>query len=210
MSTLADKNGPAKILLGKSRRAILSLLFSRSDEAFYLRQIVRVCGFGLGPVQRELKLLAESGIIRRSVRGRQVYYQANPGSPIFPELKSLITKTVGIGETLRNALAAFSGRILIALIYGSIARGEESRRSDIDLLIIGDVAFSEVVTNLQAAQQALGREINPTVYPANEFRSKLRENHHFLTSVLKGPKIYLIGDENELGRLAAKRLASRT
>jgi len=204
-----DKKGPAKILFGKARRAILSLLFGRPDEAFYLRQIVRVCRLGLGPVQRELKLLAAAGIIRRSVRGRQVYFQANPDSPIYPEIKSLITKTVGIGDTLRNALASSMDLISVAFIYGSIARGEENRRSDIDLLIIGDVAFGDIVTKLQSAQHSLGREINPSVYPPNEFRSKLSAKHHFLTTVLKGPKIYLIGDENELKRLVAKRLAGR-
>ncbi len=196
------------ILFGKVRRAILSLLFSHTDEAFY-RQIVRTTGFGLGPVQRELKQLTESGIIQRTVRGRQVYFQANLDSPIFPELKSLIAKTAGIGDTLRAALAPIAGQLKVAFIYGSIARGEEGPRSDIDLLIIGDVAFADVVVNLQAAQKLLGREIFPTVYPPDEFKAKMRAKHHFLTSVFKGPKIYLIGDENELRRLAPKRLARR-
>jgi len=197
------------ILFAKVRRAILSLLFGHVDEAFYLRQIVRTTGFGLGPVQRELKQLTESGIIRRTVRGQQVYFQANLDSPIFPELKSLITKTTGIGDTLRAALVPIGGQLKAAFIYGSIARGEECSKSDIDLLIVGDIAFADVVVNLQAAQKLLGREIVPTVYPPEEFKAKMRAKHHFLTSVLKGPKIYLIGDENELRRLATKRLARR-
>jgi len=185
------------------------LLFGHADEAFYLRQIVRTTGFGLGPIQRELKQLTQGGIIRRSVRGRQVYFQANLDSPIFPELKGLIIKTAGIGDTLRAALAPISGQLELAFIYGSIASGKEGPRSDIDLLVVGDVAFADVVVNLQAAQKLLGREIFPTVYPPDEFKTKMRARHHFLTSVLKGPKIYVIGDENELRRLAAKRLARR-
>jgi len=210
MGTVTDNKRPAKVLFGKARRAILSLLFTHTEETFYLRQIVRTSGYGLGPVQRELKLLTDAGIIRRAVRGRQVYFQANPECPIFPELKSLIIKTAGIGDTLRNALAPIAGHIKIAFIYGSVARGEEGPRSDIDLLVVGDSGYSDVVAKLQAAQQTLGREVNPTVYPLSEFKAKLRANHHFLTSVLKGPKIFLIGDENELRRLAAKRLARRT
>ena len=198
------------ILFGKVRRAILSVLFGHANEAFYLRQIVRTTGFGLGPVQRELKQLTESGIIRRTVHGRQVYFQANLDSPIFPELKSLIVKTAGVGDTLRAALAPIAGQLKVAFIYGSTAGGKESPRSDIDLLVVGDIAFADLVVNLQAAQKLLGREINPTVYPPDEFKAKMRAKHHFLTSVLKGPKIYLIGDENELGRLATKRLAHRT
>jgi predicted nucleotidyltransferase len=210
MGTLADNKRQAGILFGKVRRAILALLFTHTDETFYLRQIVRTSGYGLGPVQRELRKLADNGIIRRTVRGRQVHFQANPECPIFPELKSLIVKTAGIGDTLRNALAPIAGHIKIAFIYGSLARGEERSRSDIDLLVVGDLEYSDVVAKLQTAQQTLGREVNPTVYPLSEFKAKVRANHHFLTSVLKGPKIYLIGDENELGRLASKRVAHQT
>jgi predicted nucleotidyltransferase len=209
MITIEKSANKTLNLFGKARRAILSLLFGHVDEEFYLRQIVRTTGFGLGPIQRELRQLAEAGIIRRAVRGRQVYFQANPDSPIFFELKSLIIKTAGIADTLRAALAPIAGKLNIAFIYGSIARGEEGPRSDVDLLVIGDIAFADVVVNLQAAQKLVGREVNPTVYPPDEFKAKMRANHHFLTSVLKEPKIYLVGDENELRRLAAKRLARR-
>ena len=209
MVTSAKSDRKVSILFGKVRRAILSVLFGHTDEAFYLRQIVRTTGFGLGPVQRELKQLAESGIIRRTVSGRQVYFQANTDSPIFPELNSLIVKTGGLVDTLRNALAPMAGQLKVAFIYGSIARGEEGPRSDIDLLVVGNVAFEDIVANLQAAQKSLDREVNPTVYPLDEFKAKMRANHYFLASVLKGSKIYLIGDENELIRLASKRLARR-
>jgi predicted nucleotidyltransferase len=210
MSTINQTDGLAGALFGKTRRAILSLLYGRTDEEFYTRYILRIANTGHGAVQRELKHLSDAGIIRRTVRGHQVYFQANPDSPIFHELKSLILKTAGIGDALRAGLARSSDQIKAAFIYGSIAKGEEGPRSDIDLLVIGNVSFSDVVANLQPAQKILGREVNPTVYPHNEFRSKLRAKHHFLTSILKEPRIYLIGDENELRRLAAKRLARRT
>ena len=205
----SGNNGLSTILFSKARRAILSLLYGHADESFYLRQIVRATDIGLGPVQRELKQLTDADIIRRTVRGRQVYYQANSESPVFPELKSLVTKTAGIGDTLRSTLAPLTDRISIALIYGSIAHGEEKKTSDIDLLIVGNVTFSEVVTKLQIAQETLGREINPTVYPIAEFKSKLAGNHHFLKNVLSGPKIFLIGDENELDRMGEKRLGDQ-
>jgi len=210
MSTISTDSKPGTALFGKARRAVLSLLYGRADEEFYIRHILRNVSVGHGAVQRELKRLAEAGILRRTARGRQVYYRANPDSPIFPELKSLITKTAGVGDILLNALAPFAERIKIAFIFGSIARGEETLRSDIDLIIIGDVSFMDVVTSLQAAQKAIGREINPTVYPSKEFELKIEANHHFLTKLLDGPKIFLIGDENELSRLAKKRLAGRS
>ena len=210
MITSLDNNGLAATLFGKTRRAILSLLYGHADESFYLRQIARTTGIGLGPIQRELKQLTDAGIIQRSVQGRQVYYQANSKSPVFTELKSLITKTAGIGDTLRNTLAPLIDRLNIVLIYGSIASGKEKRDSDIDLLIIGKVTFAEVVAELQLAQEQLGREINPTVYPVDEFTAKLAENHHFLRDVLGGPRIFLIGDENELKRMVEERLANQS
>jgi len=187
----------------------LFLLYGHADESFYLRQIVRMTGAGLGPVQRELKQLTDTGIIRRFVQGRQTYFQTNPDSPIFSELKSLITKTAGVAETLQSALAPVADRISIALVYGSIARGEENHRSDIDLLVVGDVSFSEVVKVLRSAQETLGREINPTVYPVEEFRSRIAEDHYFIRDILNGPKIFVIGDEDELKRLAGERLAGQ-
>lgn len=207
MSTTPESDTLAASLFGKTRRAVLSLLYSHADEAFYLRQLARVTEVGLGAVQREVKRLSDSGIIRRTVRGRQVYYQANPDCPIFAELKSLMVKTAGVGDVLRTALAPLADRINVAFIHGSYTRGEERRGSDVDIMVVGDVTFAEVVSALGPAQETLGREINPTVYPPAEFRSKLAARHHFLKTVLRGAKVSLIGDERELARLAKKRLA---
>jgi len=205
-TTTRDKN-LSSVLFTKTRRAVLSLLYGHVDESFYVRQIVRITGAGLGPVQRELKQLVDVGIIVRSVHGHQVYYQANRDCPIFNELKGLIAKTAGVVETLQNALATIANRIGLAFVYGSVARGEENHRSDIDLLVVGDVSFSEVVKALHSAQETLGREINPTVYPVDEFRSRIAERHSFVQNVLSGPKIFVIGGEDDLKRLAGQRLA---
>jgi len=138
-----------------------------------------------------------------------VHFQADPNSPIFPELKNLVAKTSGVGDALRSALSPLERDIKVAFIYGSIARGEQKQRSDVDLLIVGSVPFSEVAANLEHGQKVIGREVNPTVYSTAEFRARMRETNHFLTSVLNGPKIFLLGDEDALGRLAQKRLAHR-
>jgi predicted nucleotidyltransferase len=207
MSTLPDNDNLSKTLFGKTRRAVLSLLYSHVDDAYYLRQIVREAGVGLGAVQRELKQLSDAGIIRRIVRGHQVYYQANLQCPVFAELKNLVLRTVGVGAALQAALAPLGDRIDVAFIYGSIARSEEHRDSDVDVLVVGKVTFAEIVSSLSEAQKAIGREINPTVYPPAEFRAKLAAGHHFLNTVLRGPMFFLIGDKRELARLAKKPLA---
>jgi len=201
MGTIQRKNNLGTILFGKARRGILSLLHGHADEEYYLRQIARTTGIGIGPVQRELKQLTEAGIIQRRVQGRQVYYQANPGSPVFKELKSLITKTAGIGDTLRNSLAPSAGRIKVAFIFGSIASGNEGKASDIDVLVVGAISFGDTVSLLTPAEEKLGREINSVVYPIAEFKQKVRDDHHFVKTVLNSEKIFLIGDEGELARL---------
>src|SRR4030042_2416090 len=207
MSTLPDSDNLSRTLFSKTRRAVFSLLYSHVDDAFYLRQIVRAAGVGLGAVQRELKQLSDAGIIQRIVRGRQVYYQANPRCPVFAELKNLVVKTVGVGAALQAALAPLGGRINVAVISGSLARCEEHRECDGDLLIVGKVTFTEIVSSLSEAQKTIGRETNPTVYPPAEFRSKVAAGHHFLNTVLRGPLFFLIGDKHELARLAKKPLA---
>ncbi|MDH7499321.1 MAG: nucleotidyltransferase domain-containing protein [candidate division NC10 bacterium] len=207
MSTILDYEKLSETLFGKTRRAVLSLLYGHPGEAFYLRQLIRAAGVGLGTGQREVRRLSEAGVIRRMVRGRQVFYEANPECPVYEELKSLVVKTAGVGDLLRTALAPLSERIHAAFIYGSLARGKQERASDVDIMVIGDVSFGEIVSAIGPAQEGLRREINPSVYAPAEFQSKLKANHHFLKTVMKGEKVFLIGDEGELARLAKKRLA---
>jgi len=197
----------SSILFGKVRSSVLALLFCRSDESFYFREIERFIGMGRGAVQRELENLVNAGLVIRRKQGNQVYYQANLKSAIFSELKSLMIKTAGVSGVLREALMPLEERITTAFIYGSFAKGTETADSDVDVLVIGDVKFSEVVDRLGAVQEPLGREVNPSVYPADEFITKVSEGQHFVTSLIDAPKIFLIGDEDVFAGLVEKRLA---
>jgi predicted nucleotidyltransferase len=179
-------------------------VYSRADEEHLQESLIRLAGLGRGTVQRELDFLARAGVVRRTVRGRQVYFQANPQSPIYTELRGIVVKTSGVADALRGALATLSGRISVAFIYGSVARGSERSVSDVDVMVIGDVSFAEVSDALSPAQVAIGREVNPSVYTAGDFRTKLKAKHHFLRTVLSAAKIFLIGNDDELGRLAKK------
>ena len=207
MSTPSRADRLSETLFSRNRRAVLGLLYGRPDQEFYLRQIVRAAGGGHGAVQRELKQLSDAGIIRRTLRGSQVYFQADAECPIFAELKAVIVKTAGVADVLRTALAPLGNRIRLALLYGSMARSQQSVRSDVDVLVVGDVEFREVVAAMAEAQSQLGREVNPTVYGVDEFRAKIAARHHFLQSVLEKEKVFLIGDQRELERLATERLA---
>jgi len=202
-----EEKGIASVLFGQTRRRVLGWLLGHPSEAFYLRQIVRHTGAAHGAVQRELASLTRAGVLRRTVQGRQVYFQANRESPVFPELQSLLLKTTGAADVLREALAPLADSIVAAFVFGSAARGELRSASDIDLLVVGDAPFAEVAEALAEAQERLGRDINPTVYPVAEFRSKIHDGHHFLTSVLREPHLFIMGGADELGGLGAERLA---
>ena len=175
MSTIYPDSTFLSNLFGKTRRSILALLYSHPDESFYVRQIFRLAGIAPGAGQRELTWLSNAGIIQRSVSGNQVYYQANLECPIFQELKSIITKTIGIGDVLRTLLTPMADRIKVAILYGSVAEGRETKDSDIDILIVGNLTFAETAERLVPAQKILGREINPTVFNSGEFKDKLKK-----------------------------------
>ena len=194
-------------MFGKTRRSILALLFSHTKETFHLRKILRLAGVSPGAGQRELKRLSDAGVILRAVKENQVLFQANPRCPIFEELKSLITKTAGVVDVLRAALGPLAGRISSALLYGSLARGGAGVESDIDLLVVGEVSFEDIVGNVARAQDLLRREINPMVMSLEEFHSRMSKGDHLLDSIMKSSFVPVIGDPRELVRVAQKRLA---
>lgn len=201
MDTKLLSDSLSKVLFGKTRGAVLALLFSHTGEQFYLRQIARETGCSPGALQRELNQLLEAGLVIRRKQGHQTYYQVNRESPVYEELKDLVSKTVGLNAVLRSSLEHLSGRIRFAVIFGSLARGAESSSSDVDILIVGDVHFSEVVEAFQETQRELRREINPVVYSEPEFLDRVGSDHYFVSRVLDAPITFLIGNRDELDRL---------
>ena len=194
----------ADALFGRSRLAILTLLFGAGGQAFYLRQIAKLTGLAVGSVQRELARLVVAGLVERRAEGSQVYFRANQQSPIYPDLVGLMTKTSGVAGVLRAALAPMAkhGKIISAFIYGSMAMGEQRASSDVDLMVIGRVKLKELIPALRRAQEQLGREINPTIYQPEEFGQRLGAGEHFVSRVVRTPRIMLVGSEDELDPLA--------
>jgi predicted nucleotidyltransferase len=195
-----EVTGLGSALFGKSRLTILCLLFLNADTRFYLRQIVNTTGLGMGAVQRELRLLSNTGLILRERDGRHVYFRANRENPIFEDLKRILVKTAGLADVLRERLAPLTDQCRVAFVYGSFAEGRDNAESDVDVMIVGDVTFADVSDALGDAQNDLLREINPTVYSVAEFAKKT--STPFIASIMRKPKVFLMGDEDELARLA--------
>lgn len=186
-------------LLGDTRTAILAVLLLRPDEPQHVRELARLTGVSPGTLHRELTALASFGVLRRNAVGRQVFFAANRECPVFEELAGLVRKTAGLVDVVRNALLPHAPHIGAAFIYGSVAAGTETSRSDVDVMILGDLSFADAVKALAPAQTSLRREVNPTVMKSAEFLRKRRAKDNFVTTVWKAPRLWVIGSDHELG-----------
>jgi predicted nucleotidyltransferase/DNA-binding transcriptional ArsR family regulator len=193
MSTAFTADAVADLLFGRARRELLALLFTREEQSFYLRELARLTGTSAGTAQRELRDLERVGLVSSHRRGRQIFYRANRLSPVFDALRTLLEQTMGAPDLVRSALAMLADKISYAGVYGSLAEGTLRPSSDIDVMVVGEVEFSEVTDALAPAEKRLGRPVNPTVYSVAEFHRGLKDRRHFLTTVLGRPLIDLIG-----------------
>jgi predicted nucleotidyltransferase len=192
----------ASLLFGTYRQRVLGLLLLHPEHPYHVREIARLTDTSAGTLHKELARLAEAGLLTREKVGNQLRYQAHRQCPIFEELAGILRKTSGLADVLRDALARAARHIKVALIFGSVAKGTEKAGSDVDVLLIGDIRFADAVKALHAAQQEIGREINPVVMSPLEFRRKARGRDSFVRNVLANEKLFLLGDDDELGKLA--------
>ena len=190
----------ADLLFGSYRKKVLSQLLLHPDTNYHVRELARLTHTVPGTLHKELAKLAESGLLMRASQGNQVRYQANRESPVFMELAGLLRKTTGAAEVLTVALTDLKPEL--AFIFGSVAGGTENAASDVDVLVITERGFGDVVRALHPAQSELGREINPVVYNAAQFRQHVTAQDSFISNLLANPRILLIGTEHDLGQLA--------
>lgn len=189
---------------------MLGWLFTHPDERYFVRQLTKLIKEDSTNVSRELSRLEQAGILVSTTEGKQKYYQVNRQSPLFDELHGLMLKTVGVADIIRKALEPRVADIKLAFIFGSVAKRAENRFSDIDLLVAGNITFGEVCDLISTAEGTLNRELNPVVYTLSEFNKRVSENHYFISDILSGDKIFVVGDENELQSLVKKRLVKGT
>lgn len=190
----------AEILSSKIRAEIFRLLFGTNDQALHMREIERRSGFAIGTIQGELKKLSTLDLVLKKKDGNRTYYSANKNHPLYLDIHNLVIKTTGMVDILRSALD--TKKIKIAFVFGSFARGEESANSDIDLMVVGNLGLRELTGFLSSTQEKILREINPHVHQEDEFKKKIKGNDHFVSQIIAGPKIFIIGSEDELKSMA--------
>lgn len=192
-------HGLADALFSTTQQRVLGLLFGQPERSFYATELIALAGGGSGGVQRELARLAQSGLVSVRRLGAQKHYQADPRSPLFDELTGIARKTVGLAEPLRSALRPLAARIVAAFVYGSIAKGGDTARSDIDLMVISDkLAYPDLYKALEPLGGRLGRQVNPTLYSSKELAKRRKAGNAFVKRVLGQSKIWVIGAEPDL------------
>ncbi len=193
MSQLGDA------LYTTTQQKVLGLLYTQPEKSFYTKEILRLTGMGVATIKRELDRMVAAGILTLTKIGNQHHYQANPECPIYEELMSIVSKRFGIADVVQNALVPIKDSIAYAFVYGSIAKGTEKAKSDIDLMLIGNnLNYGDVMDLLIPVEGKLGRPINPTIYSVRDFRKKLDQENVFLTRVMKQKKIIVMGSEDDI------------
>ena len=201
------QSSPATLLFGAYRRKTLALLLLHPHKSFYVREIARITDIPAGSLHRELKLLTNAGLLTRTTAGNQVRYQSNRDSPVFTELASIFRKTAGLVDVLREALSGLEKTVELAYVFGSMAQGKEQASSDVDVLVAGQVSFEDIVQAMAPTHTRLGREVNPVVMTVEVLRDKYLAGDRFVNRIISEPKLFVMGNEDDLGKLIAHRSA---
>jgi predicted nucleotidyltransferase len=189
----------ADALFSRTRKAVIGLLFAQPGQAVHLRELARMAGVSPSMMAKEMELMLRAGLVEERRDGNRRLFQANRSSPVFPELAGLARKTTGVADALREALAAVQG-IELAFVFGSVARGEDTAASDVDLFVVGECEYGELLQACQLAAQALGRPVNPVLYTAAELAERVREGNPFIEDVRRHARISLTGRDDDIAR----------
>lgn len=189
----------AEILFKDYRRRVLALLLLNPDKRYHVREIARITDTVAGTLHKELTRLADAGILAKESTGNQLHYFADKNCPIFDELASILRKTAGLVDVLANALVFLQEDIDVALVFGSMANNKATSASDIDLLIIGEVALADIAKAVYPSQDILKREINPKVFRKKAWQRLLAQKDGFAKEVMTQPKLFIMGDKDEFG-----------
>ena len=185
-------------LFPKTKQGLLAALVMHPEKWWYLSDLAKHLRTSPSSVQRELRTLVEAGILKRRTEGKRVYFRPDEECPFLPELQGIFLKTTGLVDVLKGTLKSLTPKVDFAFIYGSIARGEELSRSDVDLFVVGRIGLADLAPKLKEAEKRLLREVNPVTYAMNEFKKKVRSKDHFVTTVIKSKKLFLHGEDEYL------------
>jgi uncharacterized protein len=193
MGTLSD------ILSSRVRAEIFRLLFGLDEKEVHLREMERQASLSLGTIRQDLQKLVKLDLVTSRRDGNRLYYRANTGHPLYPDIRKLVLKTAGLVEILKSVLNREG--VIVAFVFGSLASSKEKAASDVDLMVIGAVGLRSLSSWLSGVSGQIGREINPHTLTVEEFRRRKEKGDHFLSNVLESPKLFIVGNENDLAAM---------
>jgi len=188
------------VLFPKVRAEIIRLLFADASASYHLRKLSRLSHLALGTLQTEVQKLAKAELLLTRRDGNRLYFRANPDHPVFPELHGLALKTTGLHSQLEDALHGLEG-LELAFVFGSMATSAEGASSDVDLFVIGSIGLRKLAPRLRTVTTRLQREINPYTISTESLREKVTAGDAFIQNVLNAPKLWIKGNDDELGKL---------
>lgn len=184
--------GLADFLLTPSLQRVLGATLLQPDRSFTLQELLRLADSGRGSAQKQVDRMVEVGVLQEDARrGRQRSIRANTEFILYPELVSIARKSFAVAEPLREALWPFSELISSAFVFGSLAKGTDTGRSDIDLIVIGSAPFLELSDTLHLAEQGLLRPINFFLYEPLEWAA-LSDTDPILSQIAQGPTLKIL------------------
>ena len=189
-------NQLAEILSSRTRAELFRLLFGTGTKPLHLREIERTTGLSTGSLRQETGKLMKLGLIVVRKDGNRVYYEPNKNHPLYQDIRNIVLKTNGLTDVLKNALK--DNGIKFAFVFGSIARGEETADSDIDLMVVGEIGLRTLTSLLSNVTDKLGREINPHIHSPKEFKQRLTRKEHLVSRIVAEPKIFIVGNEDDI------------
>ena len=186
------------LIASKTRKTLLKAFFEAPDKEYYTRQLASVYHISVGTLHRELRNLSVSGILKSRNIGNIKLFSLNKQNPIYEEIKSIVYKTEGVMQSIKEAVDAIKG-VKIAFVYGSFAKGDERQDSDVDIFLIGDrIDEDTLIKKISDIEKQLFREINYTIYSESEYQKEKKKKNSFVLEVLKGKKVFIRGDKDVL------------
>ena len=187
----------ATLFSSRVRAKLLVAFFLSPGEKHNAWELSQRLGVNYSAVWKELVRLEGLGILTSEQRGNSKDYQVNKDCSIAPELRSIVLKTEGAGVVIKEKLQEMGG-VKEAFIYGSYASGEADVRSDLDLMIIGEIDLDQLAPVISGLEKDLNRPINYVIYSEEEWKEKKAVKDPFWENVARAPQIWLIGGDHAL------------
>lgn len=189
-------NSLQDLMISKTRVKILQMFFENSNRPLYVREMTRAIHEEINAVRRELDRMLGFGLLKSEERGNRLYYRLNPKYLFYQELRQMVAKTSGLGETILK-LRRKLGTLQFVMFSSHFALGEPPKQGEVDVLVVGDVVLSELELLIKTEQERLGREINYAVFNNDEFVFRKTRRDPFIMDVLMSGRVMIIGSESE-------------